>query len=103
MSFEVHRVIAKEHPAIAGHFPGNPIVPGALILDEVLRAAEEWRGQLRLKSVESVKFTAPLRPGDAFSIELHGDGESYIAFECRHAGMRLASGRLAVEPGAGES
>ena len=47
MTFEVHRVIAKDHPALAGHFPGNPIVPGVLILDEVMRAAEQWRGRLR--------------------------------------------------------
>lgn len=95
-------MIAKEHPAIAGHFPGNPIVPGVLILDEVLRAAKQWRGYLRLKGIESVKFTSPLKPGNAFSITLHEDGESHIAFECRLDGTRLASGRLAVELGAGE-
>ena len=103
MSFEVRRVIAKNHPAIPGHFPGNPIVPGVLILDEVLRAAEQWRGQLRLKCVESVKFAAPLEPGTAFSIELHGEDESHIAFECRLDGTRLASGRLLVELDEGES
>jgi 3-hydroxymyristoyl/3-hydroxydecanoyl-(acyl carrier protein) dehydratase len=102
VSFEVRRVIAKEHPAIAGHFPGNPVVPGVLILDEVLEAARQWRGRVRLKGVVSVKFTAPLKPGDAFSIELHEDGHSHIDFECRLDGTRLAFGRLAVEPDAGE-
>ena len=38
-------------------------MPGVLILDEVMQAAEQWRGQLRLKSVVSVKFTCPLKPG----------------------------------------
>ena len=28
-----------EHPALQGHFPGTPIVPGVLLLDEALRAA----------------------------------------------------------------
>jgi 3-hydroxyacyl-[acyl-carrier-protein] dehydratase len=102
VSFEVRRVIAKEHPAIAGHFPGNPIVPGVLILDEVVQAAKQWRGCFRLKGVESVKFTSPLKPGNAFSIKLHEDGESHIAFECQLGGVRLASGRLAVELDAGE-
>ena len=101
MSFEVRRVISNEHPALAGHFPGNPIVPGVLILDEVLQAAEQWRGCFRLKSIVSVKFTSPLKPGNAFSIRLHEEDPSHIAFECCIEGTTLASGRLAVEPEAG--
>lgn len=101
MSFEVRRVISKDHPALAGHFPANPVVPGALLLDEVVQAAEQWRGRFRLKSVESVKFMAPLEPGKTFSIELEEDGRSHIAFECRLDGRRLAFGRLAVEPDEG--
>ncbi len=94
-------MIAKDHPALAGHFPGNPIVPGALILDEVLQVAEKWRGQLRLKSVVSVKFTHPLKPGITFSIKLHEVDHSHIFFECWLDGTTLAFGRLAVEPEAG--
>ena len=103
MSHEAHRVIAMDHPAIAGHFPGNPLVPGVLILDEVVRTAEQWRGQLRLKRVLSVKFTSALKPGDVFSINLHDEDHSHIAFECRHDGTRIAIGRLLVEYGASES
>ena len=29
--------IAYDHPSLAGHFPGNPIVPGVVILDQVIR------------------------------------------------------------------
>ena len=90
-------MIAMDHPALTGHFPGNPIVPGVLILDEVVQAAEQWRGPLRLKSVVSVKFTSALKPGNVFSINLHDEDHSHIAFECWHGGTRLASGRLVVE------
>ena len=38
--------IAVSHPALAGHFPDNPIVPGALLLSEVLRAVERHFGPL---------------------------------------------------------
>jgi len=100
VSHEAHHLIATDHPALAGHFPGDPVVPGVVILDEVVRAAEQWRGQLRLKSVLSVKFTAALRPGNRFSIKLHDDDHSHIAFECWHDGVRIASGRLLVEYGA---
>ena len=101
MTYEARRVIAMYHPAIAGHFPGNPIVPGVLILDEVLQVAEQWRGQLRLKSVASVKFASPLKPGRSFSIKLREEGHSDIFFECWLDGARLAFGRLGVELGAG--
>lgn len=101
MTFEVRRVIATDHPALAGHFPGNPIVPGALILDEVLRALEECRGRIRLKRVVSLKFTAPLRPGEIFSVTLNETHDARIDFECSSEGRTLASGRLVVEPGQG--
>ena len=43
MSFEVCRVIRADHPSLPGHFPGAPLVPGVVILDEVLEALIEWR------------------------------------------------------------
>jgi len=103
VTYAARRVIAMDHPALAGHFPGNPVVPGVLILDEVVQAAEQWRGQFRLKSVLSVKFTSALKPGNFFSINLHDEDHSRIAFECWHDGTRLASGRLVVEYDVDES
>lgn len=40
------RCIAASHPALAGHFPDNPIVPGVLLLGEVLLAVERHFGPL---------------------------------------------------------
>ena len=36
--------VPAQHPSLAGHFPGNPIVPGVVLLDEVIAAAEAWLG-----------------------------------------------------------
>lgn len=58
-------IIPPDHPALAGHFPGNPIVPGVVLLDAVLRAAGLGRARL-----PSVKFHAPLRPGEEFTIRI---------------------------------
>jgi 3-hydroxyacyl-[acyl-carrier-protein] dehydratase len=102
VTFEVRCVIDTNHPALAGHFPGNPIVPGVLILDEVVMAARQWRGQVRVKSIASVKFSAALKPGCPFSIKLQDAEHSHIAFECSLDGSRLASGRIEVELDAGE-
>lgn len=77
-------------------------MPGVLILEEVLMAVELWRGRLRLKSVTSLKFSSPLRPGDAFSIELYEKGRSQVSFACRRDGIMFASGTLTVESDAGE-
>ena len=36
----------REHPSLPGHFPGSPVVPGVVVLDQVLKAAELWRHAL---------------------------------------------------------
>ena len=40
MTFEVLRLIHADHPSLPGHFPGAPLVPGVVILDEVIAALE---------------------------------------------------------------
>src|SRR5437879_10590804 len=50
MSFEISRAIRADHPSLAGHFPGTPIVPGVVILDEVAAAlarSEEHTSELQ--------------------------------------------------------
>ena len=97
MTFQTRRMIGNNHPALAGHFPGNPIVPGVLILDEVLQAARQWRGRLRLTKVVSVKFISTLKPGETFDVNLREDGRSHIEFECLLGESTFAAGRLEVE------
>lgn len=56
----------------AGHFPDEPILPGAVLLDMVVLAAIEdaWPELGAPAGVPRAKFTEPIRPGDALRVEL---------------------------------
>ena len=45
-SFRVPLCIAPSHPSLPGHFPGQPVVPGVVILDAVQQAIEAAVGAL---------------------------------------------------------
>ena len=79
-SREVH--FAVDHPTAAGHFPGNPIIPGAVLLGEVLQAVAGTGGVERW-IIGSAKFLQPVRPGEAIMIWWEPDPEGHIRFECR--------------------
>jgi len=61
--------VQANHPALPGHFPGNPVVPGVLILEYVLRAYEASQScPTHLRRLTDVKFLQPLRPGETAEI-----------------------------------
>jgi 3-hydroxyacyl-[acyl-carrier-protein] dehydratase len=88
-----------EHPAFVGHFPGMPIVPGVLLLDEVLRGITERTGSAgaapEVCAIASAKFLRPVGPGEtvAISCELDGPGPGRFVVSC--GAHRVASGQLA--------
>jgi 3-hydroxyacyl-[acyl-carrier-protein] dehydratase len=63
-------VIEPDHPALPGHFPGRPVVPGVVVLDRVLAAIEAAHGPLGALRLPQVKFVQPLLPGEAARIEI---------------------------------
>lgn len=94
-----HRVplcIGPEHPALAGHFPGNPIVPGAVLLERVAAACRAWRG-VRVARVDA-KFLAPLRPDEPAEIVLEQVADpARVRFSIvRPDGATLLRGALGV-------
>ena len=96
MDFETQRVIPAEHPSLAGHFPGNPIVPGVLILQEVWLALTAWNGDACLRAIPVVKFMAPLRPGQVFSIRFTKVAERRVQFQCVLHDQVLVQGQLEI-------
>jgi len=62
--------VPADHPAARGHFPGNPIVPGAVLLSAALQAIEAATNtQLSPWRIKSAKFFRTVRPGDTVAVE----------------------------------
>ena len=98
MNFEVQRTVGADHPSLPGHFPGAAIVPGVVILDEILAALTEWREDSHPTVISTVKFLVPLKPGQPFTICLDASehGGSQVAFRCRVEDRVIVEGRLQV-------
>jgi 3-hydroxymyristoyl/3-hydroxydecanoyl-(acyl carrier protein) dehydratase len=57
--------IPENHPATEGHFPGMPIMPGAVLLSEIAAALGLGGKILNLRDA---KFTHPVLPGTQLHI-----------------------------------
>ena len=98
MTFEAIRIISADHPTLPGHFPGAPLVPGVVILDEVLAALIEWHADSQVTGIRMVKFLAPLQPQKAFTISLSAKDRhaAEVNFCCRAEDRVIVEGRLEV-------
>jgi 3-hydroxymyristoyl/3-hydroxydecanoyl-(acyl carrier protein) dehydratase len=88
--FERIVCIDAGHPALAGHFPGRPVVPGVLLLEQVASALHAWRGQ-RLTLVREAKFMVPLLPGQTAVLRLT-QADARTGFEIHRGDDLLARG-----------
>lgn len=92
MSEFAHRLcIDAGHPALPGHFPGEPLVPGVVLLEQVALALRGWRQQ-RMSRVLEAKFMAPLRPGELARIHLSAADGARVRFKIERDGSLLARG-----------
>jgi 3-hydroxymyristoyl/3-hydroxydecanoyl-(acyl carrier protein) dehydratase len=81
--------VAADHPSLPGHFPGRPIVPGVVLLDEALACLRpHLPGRL---DVATVKFAAPVLPGQPVDVAWReADGQSQ--FTCSVANRVVLRG-----------
>lgn len=63
--------IDPSHPSLPGHFPGNPIVPGVVLLDR-LAAELELGLKKRMTKLPQVKFLRPLKPDERARLTIDG-------------------------------
>lgn len=88
------------HPMFAGHFPGNPIVPGAYLLALVVQRANDWLqaqgAAARVTGVASAKFTRPVRPDEGCAILFGAAAGSGLRFRLQVDDQPCAGGLLAL-------
>ncbi|UCE90432.1 MAG: hydroxymyristoyl-ACP dehydratase [Pseudomonadota bacterium] len=100
VSYKTRAVIGADHPSLAGHFPGNPVVPGVVILELVFTALRKVCGPCRITRVPVAKFVMPLLPGQPFTISITPGTEGHAKFSCTIEDKPIALGQLEfnVEP-----
>ncbi len=89
---ELELEFSVDHPCGAGHFPGNPIIPGALLLAEVLDAIAAHLTLDDIWNVKSAKFPQPVRPGDKVLVSYRRDDSGEIRFDASVSNHRVLSG-----------
>jgi len=88
-------LIPCDHPAFAGHFPGTPIVPGVVLLDEALGAISRELGlTLERCTLTAVKFKSVVRPGERVTLRFEVSAPGTVRFELESASQPVASGTL---------
>ena len=103
--------VSADHPMLAGHFPGHPIVPGAWLLAWVVAAARRRlpaEGKARaIAAVKRAKFLRPLAPDQTFECTLKrpvqaADNEARsndtVRFTVTSGGTLIAEGSLQLQP-----
>jgi 3-hydroxyacyl-[acyl-carrier-protein] dehydratase len=95
MSTVTTLVISPQHPAFSGHFPGTPILPGVVLLDEAVRTVEMATPLLHgCWQIASAKFLKPVQPGETLTLEHEQLPNGCTRFAIRSGGQPVATGML---------
>ncbi|MGI9451918.1 MAG: hypothetical protein ACR2QH_14950 [Geminicoccaceae bacterium] len=92
-------VIPDDHPCLPGHFPGKPIVPAVVVLDEVRAMIADTCPEQPICAIDHSKFQDFVLPGQPFKIVLTASRAGAIDFAC-HAvddDRVLANGRIRLK------
>lgn len=71
------KCVSVNEPFFQGHFPGNPVMPGVLIVEALAQVGAvailsqpEWKGKTAyFAGVDKVRFRQKVKPGDVLLLE----------------------------------
>jgi 3-hydroxyacyl-[acyl-carrier-protein] dehydratase len=99
------KCVTVNEPFFPGHFPGNPVMPGVLVVEALaqvgaLLMSKTWdvdmeKSTIFFMSVDGARFRLPVRPGDV--LKLHVEVLRIRAPVVKFAGKAMVNGRLAAE------
>nr|WP_293605874.1 3-hydroxyacyl-ACP dehydratase [Polaromonas sp. UBA4122] len=107
MRGETTLLIAPDHPAFAGHFPGAPIVPGVVLLDAAVYTVMQTRrastsgdrdGIKNICQISSAKFLSPVGPGETLTISYTTSASGSTRFDISSGSRKVATGTLVLPP-----
>ncbi len=90
--------VTHRHPALPGHFPGHPVVPGVVLISEILKAAAADWPALQISGIRKLKFVRQVLPDQPVDINWRARGDGGLAFTLAVAGNTVAQGRLDTAP-----
>lgn len=113
VSAEAVTSFAADDPIFAGHFPGNPLVPGVILTEALAQTAgiaaaaghsKNAKPMFLLSAIRSMKFFRAVRPGER--IDLRAEKLAHVGelvqfkVEARVGGVQVAEGQLVLSAAA---
>ena len=95
-------IIPDDHPALPGHFPGQPLVPGVVVTDRVIALLAVAHPGLCVTGIRKLKVLRPVLPGQCVSVHFAEPKNQRLRFYCEHDGEKIAEGNLELAEGSGE-
>lgn len=106
---DARTIFEPDDPMFAGHFPGQPIVPGVILTEALAQTAgiaaasgyaENERPIFLLSAIRTMKFLRAVRPGEAIELRAEKIGATETLFqfrvEARVNGAAVAEGQLVL-------